>query len=184
MTTLPLLILSAALQAAPAPADTTAAQPVVKGQDVKSTAETPATSVSPAGLDEEVGKLIQLQDEIRAILNAGLPPGPKETGQATVPAAPIRIAGDTPDALAAADALYCLGRYSEALSLYDRATPAGKEDTCWVLFQKANSLRWMGKDDAVAVYQQVIGEYPDNFLAAEAEWWLSATQWKKTFREN
>jgi len=185
MTTIPLLILSAAIQAAPDTAAAVASEtkPAAQSQAVQQRAEAAATRQPLAGFEDEIGKLTQLQDEIRAILEAGLPPAPAPASTAAVLAPPAGAAA--PNALAAADTLYCMGRYSEALSLYESAKPTGKDDTCWVLFQKANSLRWMGKgDDAIARYQQLITEHPDSFLSAEAEWWLDTTQWKKTYDEN
>lgn len=190
MTPICAMLIAAAIQAAPPPADAPPPQPPVKGQYVQTAEKTPDTvaPTAPAGLEDEAAMLQQLQNEIRAILNASMPPAlptPAAPPAASTPHAEDATHADVPDALSAADALYSLGQYSEALSLYDRAKPTGKDDTCWIMFQKANSMRWLGKSDAaIAGYQKVIGEYPDSFLAVEAEWWLSATQWKMTYREN
>lgn len=87
--------------------------------------------------------------------------------------------------LAAADAFYRVGKYSEALSLYNRYPAADKEGASWVLFQKANCLRSLGQaNDAIGLYQKLVTEQPDTFLAAEAAWWITAMQWKIDFREN
>jgi len=211
MTILPIILIVAAINAAPAgpnasakaglpdtsPAPVAPIAPIAPGiAPLPAVPAAPAAAVPAVGSDDalqaEIQRLIQLQDEIKALLAASatapLRPAPEpaatNTGAGQAGLSPRAVADVEPlDALAAADAFYRAGRYSDAFSLYERAASTDKEDKCWILFQKANSLRKIGRStDALALYQKIITEYPDTFWAAEAEWWHGETQWKQNFK--
>jgi len=210
MNALALIVMIAALRGAPlaGPADEASGieipivQPVESEtpvQDVPSIEDTQSVSAPEDGMEEEVRRLMNLQDEIRALLGASSRTQPaaekgKDQPPAGLPApAPATLAGppEAINVLAAADALYRAGKYDNALALYrkaaDRGDPqaADKEGKCWVLFQQANCLRNTGRpNEALEFYQHVITEFPDTFWASESEWWITTVQWKMSFREN
>lgn len=185
-------------------------EPPVKDQSQlpqnKDTAVVSTQANPEQGLEDEIQTLQELQDEIRGLLNASRREQPGQPGVAAAEAKPAKT--ETPaaqptaaqpaappaqpaqkveplDPLAAADAYYRVGKYNEALSLYESYPAAEKEDARWVLFQRANCRRSLGQsNDAVALYQKLITEHPDTMWASEAEWWITTIQWKTNFREN
>jgi len=207
---LALIVMFAALRGAPqaTPADVAsgfenpALQPAESEtpvQDVPSIEDTRPLTAPEDGMQEEIRRLMSLQDEIRALLGASSQTQPAvrkgsnqpEPGR-SAPASSEQAEPPEPiSILGAADALYRAGKYHDALALYrkaaDRSDPhaADKEDKCWVLFQQASCLRSTGRpNEALEAYQRLITEYPDTFWAPEAEWWITAVQWKMSFREN
>jgi len=146
------------------------------------------------GLRAEIDRLAALQREIRALLETTTSQAPEEaaagyvkeaTGEESARPSTPSEPPTTLNAVAAADALYLLGDYHGALALYDRAAADNPNDACWLIFQKANCLRWLGRSaEAVNAYQRIVTEHPDNFLAAEAEWWIGAVQWRIGLSEN
>jgi len=86
--------------------------------------------------------------------------------------------------LAAADALYGLGRYSEARPVYEAAAKAASRDAIdriWALLQAGNCARRLGQlDAALALFQKVIAEYPEPpWFKEQVTWALRTTQWQK-----
>jgi len=166
-------------------------------RDIKPTAAPEAAAAADAnvakppaepGLVDEIEKLRQLQNELRALLEASgtlkprveHPDGTKDA--ATPPAGGQAPPGEPVDTLAAADALYLSGRYDDALALYGKGGAANKEDAAWQGFQKANCLRWLGRlEEAIAACQRVITEYPDSFWAKPAQDCIQSIQWKMEF---
>jgi len=162
-------------------------------QDVPSVEDVQSVSAAEDGMEDEIRRLMSLQDEIRALLGASSRTQPASATGTDQPAAaqpePAPVPPPEPpeaiSILAAADALYRAGKYDNALELYRKAPAADKEDKCWVLFQQANCLRSAGwPNEALELFQRVITEFPDTFWAAESEWWIAAVQWKTSFREN
>ena len=193
-------LLSAAMQIGPptpAEKDQEAQQPQAApsnaGVEQTSGKTEPAQRDDTKGLYGEIKKLSQLQNEIRALLDAARaydlpedkpePDGTKEKPDSTKPA-PLRLPPVAVDMLAAADALYLSGEYAGAFALYAKAKAEDDNTTCWISFQKGNCLRWLGRvTQAVNEYQRIVTEHPDNFWAQEAEWWIEAVQWKLNARE-
>ena len=140
------------------------------------------------GLSNELAKLDELENEIRGLLNAASPD--EETSaaeQAATATEDSAAATNEPlepvDALAAADSLYLSGNYTGALTMYERSEGAKADDICWIRLQKANCLRWLGRaSEAAGLYQTIITEYPENYWAQEAEWWLKSIQWQAEHR--
>jgi tetratricopeptide (TPR) repeat protein len=200
VTGLSIALLSVAIQAASPNAAAQATPPEagdVQQQSPKDETKVQKTSSSErtdsdCGLADEIEKLVQLQNEIRALLHAsevceepqrttdeGGEAGSREPdGEGPSPETAVAV-----DALAAADALYLCGRYREAFDLYSKATIDGPEDSCWTTFQEANCLRWLGRsEEAVGLYQKIVSQFPESFWAFEAEWWIGEIQWKMDYR--
>jgi tetratricopeptide (TPR) repeat protein len=171
----------------------------VKDQSLpkKDTAVVSAEADPEQGLEDEAQRLQQLQDEIRALLDATRRETPKQAGAvAATPAgagpgtasqapAPPAEQAEPIEPIAAADAFYRVGKYTDAMALYSSHSAADKEDASWVTFQKANCLRSLGRiNEAIELYQKLVTEQPDSFWATEAEWWIAIVQWKATFRQN
>jgi len=180
--------------AARPPSDDTREQ-APKGDTQAEHASAKAERDDDPSMRTEIDKLLELQGTIRALLDA-TPPStspevkPDHTGPTgdTETSGPANVPSEPPatlDAMAAADVLYLLGHYSEALALYGQVAADNADDTCWAILQKASCLRRLGRlTEAVNMYQQIITEYPDNSWAAEAEWWIVAVQWKIDIGEN
>lgn len=195
MNALPALILSVILQAGPAAAADAPrpAAPKKVPERAPDQAAQNGKNSGDRGLQQEIGKLAQLEDEIRALLEASEPDASSENVGAEAggkvedagsPAEDVLPAQVMLNAMAAADALYLSGKYAEALAFYDKVVAENANDTCWCTFQKANCQRRLGhEDEALNLYQEIVTGYPDNFWAAEAEWWMADVQWKADFRE-
>jgi len=190
-----LLTLILTAQAGPdGPVDDAAKPDLHTGQERTSTEATRQAAIAEGkdtdgGLNDELERLNQLKNEIRSILGAVAKREKKKAPEAAVTdetpeAAPPPDEHREPvDPLAAADALYMGGDYAGALAAYDEATGEKADDICWIRLQKANCLRWLGRDaEARVLYQSIITEYPDNFWAPEAEWWLKSIQWEAEYR--
>jgi len=138
-------------------------------------------------LNSEFKALLDLQDRIRMLLHSTQHTVAAREEQEPVTPQPDGQAPEEDNAVskrAAADMLFRLARYPEALGLYEQSVPANTEEDIWILFQRANCLRHMGRlNDAANVYQQVVTEYPDSFWGREAGWWIDNVQWKLNLRQ-
>lgn len=203
MSALLTILLSLAVQAPTADAAAKTEQPDTQQQPAdpqtadRQAPEAKEQEAGDPGLLSEVIKLKDIQDEIRKLLKAGqfdrLPEDASEqkdqageAGDSTQEASPQtqQQPPEVVDAMAAANALYLTGNYAGALAMYGRAAGIDDNGTCWIIFQKANCLRWMGQiDRAIGSYQRLITNYPDNRWTRQANWWIAAVQWKQDHLE-
>lgn len=203
MTALLTILLSVAVQASPADTAAQTEQPDTQQQPAdprtadQQPPETEEKEAADPGLLSETARLERIQNEIRELLKDGQsdhlpedtseqkdqPHGPGDPAQQATPETQQQPP-EVVDAMAAANALYLAGKYADAQEMYGEAGGVDDNGTCWIIFQTANCHRWMGQiDKAIGLYQQLVTNYPDNRWTREANWWITAVQWKENHTE-
>ena len=140
-------------------------------------------------LEREKARLAELRTELQQTQGEAAPAPAAAPVREAAPAAPKAEPKATADLLAhpslgAADVLYRLGRYEEARGLYQALAQqpnAAESDRTWALLQAGHCCRRLGDfDAAIALFQQILTDYPDSpWSKGHVAWALRAAQWDK-----
>ena len=180
--------LSARAASEPAPAQPAHEAPVAA---TAAAPEMKPTVLIDLQLQEEIGRLKQMEQELQAIESAPLPaaepvaPPPKAEKPAPKP-------DDLPKAPAKgleeeyANTLYALGECERARAVYRRIVDAKPktETRAWAKLQIGNCARRTNDlPGAVAAYEDLMNDAPDNPWAKDAAWWASEIKWWMLWNE-
>ena len=85
-----------------------------------------------------------------------------------------------------ANALFALGRYDQALAIYQQIIESGPEPEkkAWTCLQLGNCQRRSGDFvGALKTYANLMADSPDSFWAEEASWWSGQIKWRLLWNE-